>query len=243
MRIRRPLPFLVVGALLLGASQFAVATVASAQPFGYNKLTPNQKRHVSGLLALELGGAALKTAAPAKTSSSPVTPPGCDVNLGTNIKVNQNCLNLSDAALSGRGQAQNETWAAADPVNPDNLVAGYNNYRRGDSTCGVSYSTTGGRTWADATLPNGFVSGAAYGGTPREYMQSAGDPSVEWDTRGNAYFTCLEFKRGSGVTEDPDQSSSFYVYRSTGTNGASWNFTGRPVAEHNDVAGAGQLPA
>src|SRR5260370_1628424 len=72
-------------------------------------------------------------------------------------------------------------------------------------------------------------------------MQAGGAPSVEWDARGNAYYTCLEFKRGSGATEDPDQSSAFYVYRSTGTNGASWNFTGRPVAEHNDVAGAGNF--
>ena len=64
---------------------------------------------------------------------------------------------------------------------------------------------------------------------------------MAWDTRGNAYYTCLEFKRGAGVTEDPDQSSAFYLYRSTGTNGASWNFTGRPVAEHNDVAGAGNF--
>ena len=29
------------------------------------------------------------------------------------------------------------------------------------------------------------------------------------------------------------------MYRSTGTNGASWNFPGRPVAEFNDVAGTG----
>ena len=43
------------------------------------------------------------------------------------------------------------------------------------------------------------------------------------------------------MTEDADQSSAFYVYRSTRTNGASWNFTGRPVVEHNDVAGAGNL--
>ena len=35
----------------------------------------------------------------------------------------------------------------------------------------------------------------------------------------------------------------FYVYRSTGTNGASFNFPGRPVATHDDTAGAGQLPA
>jgi hypothetical protein len=244
MRIRRPLMLLVTGALLLGVSQFAVAANVSAQPSGYKMLTSNQKRHVSGLLALELGGAGLRTPARAGTAPNqvtPVTPPGCDVNLGTDIKVNQNCLNLTDPVLSGRGQAQNETWVAADPLNRRNIVAGYNDYRRGDSTCGISYSTTGGRSWADATLPNGFVSGAAYGGTPREYMQGSGDPSVEWDSRGNAYYACLQFKRGSGATEDPDQSSGIYVYRSTGSNGASWNFTGRPTVEHNDVAGAGDF--
>ena len=42
-----------------------------------------------------------------------------------------------------------------------------------------------------------------------------------------------------GVAHNPDQSSAFYVFRSTGNDGASWNFPGRPVAELNDVAGAG----
>src|SRR6266700_2874857 len=77
--------------------QFAAAVGASAQPFGYGHLTPNQKRHVSGLMSVELGGASLRAAAPtapAATSFSPVTPSACDVNLGTNIKVNQNCLNI-----------------------------------------------------------------------------------------------------------------------------------------------------
>jgi hypothetical protein len=239
MRIRQSLPLLVTGTLLLGASQFAGATGASAQAFSYSKLTPNQQQHVSGLLALELGPAA--PAAPTRTLPSRVAQPACDVNLGTDIKVNQNCLNLTDPALNGRAQAQNETWVAADPLNPRNIVASYNDYRRGDGTCGVSYSTTGGRTWADATTPNGFVSGAAFGGFPREYMQASGDTSVAWDTRGNAYLSCQEFKRGTSVTEDADQSSAFYVYRSTGTDGASWNFTGRPVVEHNDVAGAGNF--
>jgi hypothetical protein len=240
MRIRRPLPLLVISAALLGTVQFAVTTGASAQPFGYNQLTPNQQRHVSGLLALELGGLGRHGAAAIRVSSQPMSQPRCDVNLGSDIKVNQNCLNLSDPALNGRGQAQNETWVSADPVNPRNLVAGYNDYRRGDGTCGVTYSTTGGRSWADATLPNGFVNGATFG-APREYMQASGDPSVGWDTRGNTYYTCQEFKRGSGVTGDADQSSGIYVYRSTGTNGASWNFVGRPVVEHNDVAGAGNF--
>jgi hypothetical protein len=241
MRIPKSLPILVVGALLLAGSQFATATGVNAQPFGYSKLTPAQQRHVSGLLSLELGGTGLRAAAPARRSPTVVTPPGCDVNLGSNIKVNQNCLNVADSDLQGRGQAQNETYVAVDPLNTRNIVAGYNDYRRGDSTCGVSYSTDGGARWTDATMPNGFVRGTAYGGLPREYFQASGDPSVAWDTRGNVYYACLEFKRGAGVTEDADQSSAFYVYRSTGTNGASWNFTGRPVAEHNDVAGAGNF--
>jgi hypothetical protein len=241
MRVRKPLPIIAIGALLLAGSQFAAATGASAKPFGFSKLTPAQKAHVSGLMAVELGGMGLKTAAPARTSPTVVTPPGCDVNLGSNIKVNQNCLNITDADLQGRGQAQNETYVAADPLNSHNIIAGYNDYRRGDSTCGISYSTDGGARWTDATMPNGFVRGTAYGGTPREYFQASGDPSVAWDTRGNAYYTCLEFKRGSAVTEDADASSAFYLYRSTGTGGASWNFTGRPVAEQNDVAGAGNV--
>ncbi len=241
MRLRRTVPILATAALLLAASQFAAATGASAQPFGYGKLTPAQKRHVSGLLSVELGRAGVRTAAPAARSLATVTPPACDVNLGSDIKVNQNCLNVTDSDLQGRGQAQNETYVAADPLNSHNIVAGYNDYRRGDSTCGISYSTNGGTTWADATMPNGFVRGTAYGNKPREYMEGSGDPSVAWDTRGNAYYTCLQFKRGAGVTEDADQSSAFYVYRSTGTKGASWNFTGRPVAEHNDVAGAGDF--
>ena len=241
MRLGKPLPIIAIGALLLGTSQFAAATGASAKPFGYAKLTPAQKRHVSGLLSVELGGAGVRTAAPANSSFTAVTPPGCDVNLGSNIKVNQNCLNLTDSDLQGRGQAQNETWVSVDPLNPRNIIATYNDYRRGDGTCGVSYSTNGGKNWADATAPNGFVRGTTFGGFPREYMQASGDTSVAWDTRGNAYLSCQEFKRGNAVTEDADQSSAFYVYRSTGTNGGSWNFTGRPVVEHNDVAGAGNF--
>ena len=241
MRIPKLFPILVTGGLLLAAGLFAAAPGVSAQSFGYGKLTPAQKAHVSGLLSVELGGRGMRTATPARSSLTTVTPPGCDVNLGSNIKVNQNCLNITDSDLQGRGQAQNETYVAVDPLNSRNIVAGYNDYRRGDSTCGVSYSANGGAAWADATIPDGFVRGTAFGGTPREYFQASGDPSVAWDTRGNAYYTCLEFKRGAGVTEDADQSSAFYLYRSTGTDGASWNFTGRPVAEHNDVAGAGDF--
>ncbi len=220
---------------------------ASARPFGFQSLNPIQKRHVSGLLASELdsgsGAAKSRLAAPLSPSISvPQTPGpnGCSLTRGSNVKVNQNCLNLTDTDLQGRGQAQNETWVAADPNKPAHLVATYNDYRRGDGTCGASYSLNGGKTWADTTTPNGFARGD-FVGKPREYWQGGGDTSVAWDTKGNSYLSCQMFNRGSGTSPNPDQSSAFYVYRSTHTNGASFTFPGRPVARHNDTSGAGNF--
>src|SRR4029079_11756497 len=96
----------------------------------------------------------------------------------------------------------------------------YNDYRRGDGTCGVSYSLDAGKSWADSTTPNGFTRGTAFGAA-RQYWQGGGDTSVAWDSRGNAYLSCQLFLRGAGTSPNPDQSSAFYVYRSTGSNGAS----------------------
>ncbi|QKG19217.1 sialidase family protein [Actinomadura verrucosospora] len=237
MRMRRTLGSAAAGALLLAALSVA-GPGAQAQGFGYDRLTPIQKRHVSGALAEALGRRAEPRAV---TGARPASAPSCGGRHGANVKVDQDCLTVTDQPLAGRGQAQNETWIAADPNDPRHLLAGYNDYRRGDGTCGVSRSADGGRTWSDTTAPNGFVSGAAFGGKPREYFQSGGDTSVAWDTRGNAYLSCQEFKRGSAVTPDADQSSGFYVYRSTGNAGASFNFPGRPVAEHDDTAGAGNF--
>ncbi|MFL6067305.1 MAG: sialidase family protein [Gaiellaceae bacterium] len=156
----------------------------------------------------------------------------CPNNQQSNIKVNQNCLNLSDPDLQGRGQAQNEESIAVDPNNTNHLVASYNDYRRGDGTCGVSYSSDGGRTWNDSTVPNNFTRNPTAGFGPRTYWQGGGDTSVAFDSKGNAYLSCQLFQRGPGTAADtPDQSSGFFVFRSTQNGGASWNFTGRPVFE------------
>jgi hypothetical protein len=236
----------VVGSTVLTALSLNVLTgsTASAVPFGYGQLNKVQQRLVSGLLASELGGAAVGAQSRARIPSSMrrvgAGGAACANRFGDNVKVNQNCLNLTDTDLQGRGQSQNETWAAVDPNNPDHVVASYNDYRRGDGTCGVSYSLDAGRSWADATTPNGFTRGTAFG-APRQYWHAGGDTSVAWDTRGNAYLSCQMFLRGPGTAPNADQSSAMYVYRSTGTNGASWNFPGHPVVEHNDVAGAGDF--
>ena len=164
---------------------------------------------------------------------------GCPVNRGSNVRVNQNCLNLTDPDLQGRGQAQNETAIAQDSGDPRRMVSSANDYRRGDGNCYSYYSGDGGRSWQDSTPPMGFTRGTAFGGAARQYWQAGGDTSVAWDTKGNAYLSCQMFMRGDAVSNNPDESSAFYVFRSTGSGGASWNFPARPVAEHNDVAGAG----
>ncbi|MCU1680566.1 MAG: hypothetical protein JWQ81_1305 [Amycolatopsis sp.] len=238
----RPRTYFALGVTLLTSAALGLFAVqaANAQPFGYAQLTKVQQRHVSGLLSTVLNGEDPATvhrqAVPG--TAKPATAAACVNQFGANVKVNQNCLNVTDSDLQGRGQAQNETWAAADPNNADHVVSSYNDYRRGDGTCGVSYSLDGARTWADATTPNGFSRGGDFG-APREYWQAGGDTSVAWDSRGNAYLSCQVFNRGNGTSPNPDQSSAFLLYRSTGTNGASWNFTGRPVTTHNDTAGAG----
>ncbi len=242
-RLRTTLAFVATSTLVAASLIGLTGSTATAAPFGYNQLNSIQKRLVSGLLSSELNPADLAGQSRSKAPSAAHRANAADVctnRFGDNVKVNQNCLNISDADLAGRGQSQNETWVAVDPNNANHVLASYNDYRRGDGTCGVSYSLDAGRSWADSTTPNGFTRGTAFGAA-RQYWQGAGDTSVAWDSRGNAYLSCQMFLRGAGTSPNPDQSSAFYVYRSTGSNGASWNFPGRPVAEHNDVAGAGDF--
>src|SRR5256714_6045105 len=235
LKLRIFIPVVIVAALLLAAFvhfQLGVSnSSAKAKASGYGSLTPLQKRLLSGVMFSELGSANTVNPKGKPRNYFPTSDDGCPQNRGSNIKVNQNCLNLTDADLQGRGQANNETAIAQDPNNPNHIIAGDNDYRRGDSDCGAAYSLDGGQTWTDSTIPVGFTRGAAFGGVARQYWQASGDPSVAWDTRGNAYYSCLVFQRGPGVTNNPDLSSAIYVFRSTHNSGASWNFPGRPVVE------------
>jgi hypothetical protein len=211
------------------------------------KLTKEQQRTLSGFASFELGQAgasneAQATHPPARfrtvsrsSTAAPTAPSssvsGCPTKFASNVNVSQNCLNITDPDLQGRAQAQNETAIAQDPNDPGQIVAAYNDYRRGDGTCGQDMSSNAGASWTDVTTPNGFVRGTNFGGVAREYFQAGGDPSVAWDTKGNAYLGCQVFMRGPGVTNNPDLSSAIYVFRSTGNGGASWNFPGHPVVE------------
>jgi len=220
-----------------------------------NKIRPELRTHVSGTVDQAISSRSSGGSSVILNNFFP-RQDECNQNRGGNVKVNQNCLNVTDPDLQGRGQAQNETAVAVDPNNPRHIVTGFNDYRRGDGTCGTSYSLDGGRTFNDSTMPNGFSRGNAGNiqngtvdtpgdgktfGTPREYWQASGDPSVAWDTRGNAYFSCQVFNRGAGTSPNPDQSSGFLIFRSTQNDGASWDFPGRPVIVNDDAAGSGAI--
>jgi hypothetical protein len=242
----------------------ATGPVATAAPFDIHHLSKIQQRLISSELinaagpqtAASIGGdegqgpdgapvgvpTGFATAGLVGSPANyfPIPSGACSTNLGANFKVNQNCLNLSDADLQGRGQANNETSIAQDPLNPTHLVASNNDYVRGDGTCGAAYSTTSGATWNNSTVPDSFTRGVS--GNARQYWQAGGDTSVAWDTKGNAYESCQLFNRGGGTSANPDQSSAFVVFRSTGNNGASWNFPGRYVIFSFDPTGSG-VPA
>jgi hypothetical protein len=225
--------------LVMTAAAGGTVGVRTASASGLGRIDPRLRSHVSGTEALEFG-ASPRAAATTAGTFIPSSDDGCPASRGDNVKVNQNCLNVADADLEGRSQAQNETAIAIDPGNPAHVVAGYNDYRRGDSTCGTSFSRDGGRSWADSTVPDGFTRGAQFGAA-RQYWQASGDPSVAWDTRGDALLSCLVFMRGAPPTNNPDLSTGIVVFRSTANGGASWNFTGRFVTSATDVAGSGAV--
>src|SRR3954449_8985592 len=180
--------------LALGAALFVPSSGAAAAGGGgldIAKMPPQLRARVSGMLDMALSTES-HSATPRAGRQTNFFPRDdeCGLQRGGNTKINQNCLNVTDEDLQGRGQAQNETSVAVDPNNDRHLVASYNDYRRGDGTCGTSYSLDGGKEWNDSTAPNGFTRGdqgnfqPAPFGTPREYWQASGDTSVAWDSRG-----------------------------------------------------------
>jgi hypothetical protein len=93
-----------------------------------------------------------------------------------------NVVNVSNDGPDSNGD--NELDIAINPTNPANMVAGWNDYGVGNS-CGVGWTTDGGKTWQTDWL-RGMTPA---GGNPT-YDYGAGDPSVGFLNDGTAIFTC-----------------------------------------------------
>ena len=95
----------------------AGAAVQGISVHGLNRI---QRAHLSGFAWLE-AGISIQAKAPAARADARMSSSGvglCPGNFGSNVLVNQNCLNVTDSDLQGRGQAQNETAIAQNPFNP-----------------------------------------------------------------------------------------------------------------------------
>jgi hypothetical protein len=83
------------------------------------------------------------------------------------------------------GQVQNEQQVVVNPMNPDNVVAVWRDFRLGYRRVGVGWSFDGGYTWEDDL----FVE-------PTFPRQS--DPGLTWHTSGTIYAVVLSFDWSSG---------------------------------------------
>lgn len=99
-------------------------------------------------------------------------------------------------------QLQNEEQIVVNPLNGNNLVAVWRDFRLGYRRVGVGYSLDGGKTWSDTLFE----------GTP--YTRDS-DPGLTVGVDGTFYAVVLGF-------ESTSQPNGLFVYRST-DNGISWD--------------------
>jgi hypothetical protein len=249
--MRRPDPRTAVPIALVASLLLALLAGSTMLPAAGRPAKPETNRFgPSGVVAVDPDSAASAASAAgrAATADAPgggsVPGPsvsgtsGCNDVDGGNVRVNQECTNQSEAAFLGRGQGQNETTIAVSPKNPRHLLAGQNDYRRGDGACGADWSFDGGRHWGSELAPLSFT---APGFTQaRHYWDASGDPSVAFDSSGEAYLFCLAFNRAPPASDVESAASALVLFRSA-NGGASWNFPASIVKQDDGTGAIGLL--
>ena len=237
----RPVPWKLVSVGLAASLVLALLVGSSMLPAAGRPTKPEANRFApSGVVSADPEAATTAGAATARAQAATAAAPGggsvpgpsvsgtsgCNHIDGTNVRVNQECTNQSGAAFLGRGQGQNETAVAVNPKNPRHLLVGQNDYRRGDGACGADWSQDGGRHWGSELAPLSFTAPGFTGA--RHYWNASGDPSVAFDSSGEAYLFCLAFDRAPPTSDFDSAASGLFVFRSA-NGGASWNFPASPV--------------
>lgn len=95
----------------------------------------------------------------------------------------------TDQFGSGEGYPANETAIAINPTDPNNVIAGTNDYEPAvDSIMGIYTSFDGGKTWPYSRHARQII-------TPDRAMYGSGDPVIAFDRDGVAYASFIAFGR------------------------------------------------
>jgi len=185
----------------------------------------------------------------------PHAPPGalCQQFLGKpnpyrNPRPNVDQIVNEGLTLAGTGQgcpaAQNETTIAVNPNDPNNIVAGANDYRlfntrvgRNDSSGFAYTSMDGGKTWVNVMLPKLVLQSGATG--PLSIMDGAGDPSISFGPDNVVYYSNLVFSRltsasGQVVSISRDGGLTWSDPKILRTDGVNPDGTPTPTPFFND---------
>jgi hypothetical protein len=101
----------------------------------------------------------------------------------------------------GGERQQNEPTAAVNPLDPNKMTAGANDYcgvsTITDSWAGFYYSSDKGATWANSLLPGYNTDTSAEGQASPLYRftAAAGDPVQDWDRSNHLYYGGIAFNR------------------------------------------------
>lgn len=129
------------------------------------------------------------------------TPPTSDANV--------------DLSCEGTGP-HNETTIAVNPTDPDNMIAGANDYQLALNPGGHVTAST--RSRATVTFDGG-VTWTAYPIRANSTYQATGDPAVAFDAVGNAYYATLGFRFvGPTNAQNPD-----ILVASSHDGGVTWD--------------------
>lgn len=153
--------------------------------------------------------------------------------LSPNVDVIKGDTVVPVGSQTGCDAAQNETTVTQNPSNPDNLVAGSNDYRvfnkreqRNDAS-GWAYTTfDGGKSWKNVVAPHlTYQTGAS---APLSLADSAGDPALAFGPHNTVYYANLVFSRAAPVNGG-SQSPSGITVSVSHDGGKSW---GEPTIVH-----------
>ncbi|PVG84785.1 hypothetical protein DDE18_04115 [Nocardioides gansuensis] len=104
-----------------------------------------------------------------------------------------------DSNDGGNRRQGNEPTVAIDPTDPAIIVAGWNDYCMTDLAAGwmgLGFSTDGGTTWTDSTLPGYPLDDSAEGSvSPLKGRTDSGDPLVAFDNDGRLFVGGIAFNR------------------------------------------------